>query len=181
LVSFFSRFFISVIFVSFQANAEEPDPKVIAEINKQIDAQKAKIDALTDKIKEYQTGLNANKQEKLTLQNQLMFLENQIAKINLEIELKEAEAKAITLNIEQLSLEIKKTEEEIEKEKDKLGELIRVINRYEEKNHITVLLAHESFSEFFDQIKYSNDLQKNLQKTLNRFKESEREITKRGK
>lgn len=171
-----SGFICSVVFISYKVNAEEPDQKVIAEINKQIEAQRAKIDALTDKIKEYQTGLNANRQEKLTLQNQLMFIENQIAKINLEIELKEAEAKELSLGIEQVNLEISQTETEIDQEKDKLGEIIRVINRYEEKDHLSVLLAHESFSEFFDQVKYSNDLQKNLQKSLNRFKEAKQKL-----
>ncbi len=161
---------------SFNVSAEEPDQAVIAELNRQIDAQRAKIDALTDKIKEYQTGLNSNRNEASTLKSQLAFIENQIAKINLEVELKEVQAKEISLNIEQTNLQIKKTENEIEREKNKLAEMLRIINRYEEKNEISVLLAHESFSDFFDQVKYSNDLQKSLQKTLNRFKESKEKL-----
>ncbi|MFA6228101.1 MAG: peptidoglycan DD-metalloendopeptidase family protein [Patescibacteria group bacterium] len=147
------------------------DQAATAELNKQIEAQKAKIDQLTQQITEYQTNVKNNRLEQVSLQNQLNILSNQIGKTDLDIQIKEEEAKEVQLEIERTNINIKKNEGLMENEKDKLGNVLRLIARYDDKDYISILLGNNSFSEFFDQIKYSEDIRSDLQKTLNRLQE----------
>ncbi|MFA5124212.1 MAG: peptidoglycan DD-metalloendopeptidase family protein [Patescibacteria group bacterium] len=147
------------------------DQAAADELNKQIEAQKAKIDQLTQKITEYQTNVKYNRLEQVSLQNQLNILSNQIGKTNLDIQIKEEEVKEVQLEIERTNINIKKNEGLMENEKNKLANVLRLIARYDDKDYISILLGNNSFSEFFDQIKYSEDIRSDLQKTLNRLQE----------
>jgi len=147
------------------------DQAATDELNKQIEAQKAKIDQLTQQITEYQTNVKNNRLEQVSLQNQLNILSNQIGKTDLDIQIKEEEAKEVRLEIERTNINIKKNEGLMENEKDKLGNVLRLMARYDDKDYISILLGNNSFSEFFDQIKYSEDIRSDLQKTLNRLQE----------
>ncbi len=161
----------------FVARASDtPDQNVINDLNSQIDAQKNKIDALTSKITEYNANIKNNQKEAVSLKNQMMILNNQLAETNLEVSLKEEQAKQIQLQIEQTGLRINQTEDQIVKNKIQLADLLRLISRYEERNYIDILLANDSFSDFFDQLKYSTDLQRELQQTVDRIKETEAKL-----
>lgn len=151
------------------------------EISKQIDAQKSKIDEINKKIEEAKKNISNNRLEAVSLKNQISLLENQIAKTNLEKSLKEEEVKQVELEINQTKLKIQKAELEINKEKSQLADVLRLINRYEDKDYIAVLLGYPSFSDFFDQLKYSADLQKEMQKGLNRVKESKAKLEDQNK
>lgn len=175
---------ISVIAVGFliiwpisRALAESgPDQAVIDDLNKQMEAQRAKIDALTDKITEYTANIKGAQEEGATLKSQLRLIENQVGKTNYEISLKEEQAKEIELLIEQTGLQINQIEKQIEKEKSQLADILRLIKRYEDKDYISVLLANDNFSDFFDQLKYSTDLQNEMQHSLNRIKETNNKL-----
>lgn len=151
--------------------ADSPDQSLVKDLNSQIDAQKAKIDALNAKISEYNDNIKSNQREAATLSSQIRLLENQVGKTNAEIALKEEQAKEMQLQIEQTGLQINQSETEIEKERDQLANLLRLIGRYEDKDYISILLANDNFSDFFDQIKYSTDLQEEMQRSVNRVKE----------
>lgn len=155
-----------------QAATSEPDQALVSDLNKQIDAQKAKIDALTTKIIEYQSNIKNNQKEAVNLKNQVMILDNQIGKTDIEFSLKEEQAKELELEIQQTNIKIKTSENDINKEKIQLGAILRLISRYEDNDYVQILLANTTFSEFFDQLKYSNDLQRDMQRTLNRINES---------
>jgi murein DD-endopeptidase MepM/ murein hydrolase activator NlpD len=174
-------FSLSAGFFIVPTLAAEPDQAIVNDLNKQIKEQQEKIDALTDKINEYNVSIKANQKEAVTLNSQVRILDNQIAKTDIEISLKEEQAKEIQLEIEQTNLQIKTTEQRIETQKDQLASIIRLISRYEDKDYVTILLANNSFSDFFDQLKYSNDIQKDIQKTLDKIKESKKTLEEDNK
>lgn len=144
---------------------------VVSDINKKIAEQKAKLDELTNKIKKYENDINEVRNQKASLQNQLYIINNQIAKLELDVEAKEEEIKAVELEIEKVTLEITDYENEIEKSKEKLSAFIRRLSIYDDRQYLEVLLANDSFSDFFDQVKYLEGIEKDLQKTLNKIKE----------
>ena len=145
---------------------------VVDNLNKQIDEQRAKIDQLAGKIEEYKKNLQDTRSQSLTLQNQISLIDNQIGKTNLDIDIKNEEIKTTGLEIDKINLDIQKNQSLIDRDKVELSSFIRLIQRYDERSYLTVLLANNSFSEFFDQMKYSEDIQKDLQKTLNRIQEN---------
>ncbi len=162
----------SLFFVVPTLLADEPDQAVVNDLNSQIDAQRAKIDELTAKITEYSGNIKASQQAASSLKNQVSLINNQIGRTNLEISLKEAQVKELQLQIEQTNQKITQTEKDLSANKDQLADIIRLIARYEDKNEINIILANNSFSEFYDQIKYSSDLQEEMQRTSNRIKEN---------
>jgi len=162
----------SSITASGNADNSGVNNQLIDDLNKQIDAQQDKINDLTTKINDYNKNIKGAQNEAINLQNQVYILNNQIGKTNVDISIKQEQVKAVQLEIEKVILEIKKNELIIESEKQQLSVFIRLLHRYDEKGYLTILLSNSSFSEFFDQIKYSQELQQNLQKTLNRIQET---------
>ncbi|MFA5020775.1 MAG: peptidoglycan DD-metalloendopeptidase family protein [Patescibacteria group bacterium] len=154
-----------------------PDQAIVNGLNKQIEEQQAKVEALTAKISEYSDNVKKNQKEAATLKSQIMLLDNQVGKTNLEISLKEEQAKELQLQIEQLGLQIGQTENKIIKEKEQLADVLRLIGRYEDRDYINILLTNDNFSDFFDQLKYSANLQNEMQRTLNRVKETGEKLT----
>lgn len=156
---------------SLAATSGGPDQAVIDSLNAQLKAQQDKIDAIVDKIDQYKASINNVRGEAATLKNQVAILENQIAKSELDIQAKEEEAKKTELEMQKVLLQIRDNEGQMDKNKADLAELVRLINRYDGKNYLSVMLSYDSFSEFFDQVKYSEDIQKNLQQRLDRVQE----------
>ncbi len=172
---------VVVAFFSFVVVAWASDDISVDDLNKQIDQQRSKIEELTKKIEEYKNSINSNRQQALSLKNQISIIDNQIGKTDLELQLKEEEAKELQLKIDQTNSLIKEIENQTDLEKDKLGQIIRLMSRYDDQDYLAILLANESFSNFFDQVKYSADLQKNLQKTVNKLKESKEKFNEENK
>ncbi|MFA5047663.1 MAG: peptidoglycan DD-metalloendopeptidase family protein [Patescibacteria group bacterium] len=158
--------------ITLAQTASSTSNNVIDTLNKQIDEQRAKIDQLAGKIEEYKKNLQDTRSKSLTLQNQISLIDNQIGKTNLDIDIKNEEIKATGLEIDKINLDIQKNQALIDRDKDQLAGFIRLIQRYDERSYLTVLLANNSFSEFFDQMKYSEEIQKDLQNTLNRIQEN---------
>ena len=94
-----------------------------------------------------------------------------MAKTELDIEAKEEEVTVTELEIERVELEMVDGEESIEKQKDYLSAFIRLLDYYDDKDYLSVLLNNGSFSEFFDQVNNIEGIEEDLQKSLNRFQE----------
>lgn len=173
LLLIFGGGFLSVKFLTAQviSSSQGPDQTVINDLNTQIENQRAKIDQLAEKIEQYQTNIQKARNQATSLQNQIYILDNQIAKTNLDIEAQEEAIKITELEIEKIELEIKANQAVIDEHKNQLAAFIRLLDRYDSKNYLAVLLSHDSFSEFFDQVKYTEGIQADLQKTLNRVQE----------
>jgi murein DD-endopeptidase MepM/ murein hydrolase activator NlpD len=154
-----------------QAATSGPDQAVIDQLNKQLNEQQKKIDEITGKIDQYKANIKNVRGEAATLKNQVSLIDNQIAKTDLDIQSKQEEITRTELEIQKVQLEIKQNEIEIAKNKVELASLIRLLNRYDGQNYLSIMLKYNSFSDFFDQVKYSEDIQRNLQKTLNRVQE----------
>ncbi|MEK7653499.1 MAG: peptidoglycan DD-metalloendopeptidase family protein [Patescibacteria group bacterium] len=154
-----------------KTSAQDSGSAVVDDLNLQIDEQRAKIDELSAQIDKYNENIKTARGQATSLQNQIYILDNQIAKTNLDIQAEEERIKGIELEIEKIELQIKTSEDSIKKDKVQLAEFIRTLDQYDEKSYLAVLLGNDSFSEFFDQVKYLESIQGDLQKTLNRFQE----------
>lgn len=143
----------------------------INDLNRQIDEQRKKIDAMAEKIDEYKTSIDKLRSQSHSLKNQVYILDNQIAKTELDIKAKNEEVKITELEISRVELEIVDNQKSIEEQKKYLSAFIRLLDYYDDKDYLSVLLNNNSFSEFFDQINHIEGIEEDLQKTLNRFQE----------
>lgn len=182
----FFLIFAKIILAEEAAAAEtaaEPatDEALIADLNEQIRKQQDKIDALAEQINLRQENIKNAQSQTTSLQNQIYILNNQIAKTNLDIKAKEEQARITELESEKLKIQIRENELKIQKDKERLSAFLRQLDRYDEKGYLTVLLGNKSFSEFFDQVKYLDNIRKDLQKTVNRVQETNAKLAEQKK
>jgi murein DD-endopeptidase MepM/ murein hydrolase activator NlpD len=165
----FANFFIFEPKISRAADDVEVLNTKIVDRKKEIDKLQKEIDAFKENIKEQQ-------QQAKTLKNQIAILENQIAKVNLDIESTQMRIEETNLEIQRLNLQIKETEKSISDRKDKIAEYIRLINKQDQASYLEIMLLNESFSDFFDQLKYTEDIHSNLKAALMKLKKNKQDL-----
>ncbi|MBU1146000.1 peptidoglycan DD-metalloendopeptidase family protein [Patescibacteria group bacterium] len=143
----------------------------ISSLDKEIDAKKKEIEALQKKSDSYKKQIEAAQKKTVSLSTELAILSNKIAKIKIDIETTEKKIETITLEIQNLEAQIQEREAEISVNKDRISEFLRLIYRNDQKGYLEVIAANQSFSEVFDQMKYVENLQADLQSVLNKIQE----------
>ncbi|MCX6739732.1 MAG: hypothetical protein NTZ49_00705, partial [Candidatus Parcubacteria bacterium] len=170
-------FLISSAFVLAQENNEttdnqdsiiESDPQ-IEELNLKIEENKTKIENLKKASAEYADKIEEYKDEASNLKNQLGLMDNQVIKIELDAKTLKLQIDKIRLEIESLEYQIANKETEIEKYKQNLIEYIRQIAKDDQKTYLEILITNASFSEFFTQLTYLEEIQSDIQTTVNRL------------
>lgn len=156
-----ASFFVDPAFKVF-ADEAKGDEEAIGQLNDEIGQRRKEIDALQKEIDAYAAQIRAKQKEARGLQNQIAILDNQSAKTELDIESTEKRIDQTNLEIQALNIRIKTIEKEIEVQKDKVAEFLRLIDKTDQVSYLEVLLVNDSFSDFFDQIKYINDIHSDL-------------------
>jgi murein DD-endopeptidase MepM/ murein hydrolase activator NlpD len=131
-------------------------------LNQEITARKDKIKQLEETIAKYNKNIQAKQLEAVSLNNQLSILENRMAKAETDIELTQAKIDEAKLEIEALNLSIQDKETVIAKQKKIIAKMVADINADKERGFLEILLTHNSFSEFFNQIQYSMNVYTDL-------------------
>lgn len=155
------------------------DNQNVQEIDRQIQEKKLLLEELNKRRESYEESLRIKEQEASSLQNQLSIIDLQVSKTENDIEGINIEVDEINLEIEDLKTKIASKEQELTDIKEKLAQYIRVLYKYEQKSYLEIIVQNNSFSDFFDQIKYSEDLEKNVKSTLDNIKVLKQELEDR--
>lgn len=143
----------------------------ISSLDKEIDAKKKEIEALQKKSESYKRKIEEAQRKSASLSTELAILSNKIAKIKIDIEATEKKIETITLEIKNLETQIQEKENQITLNKDRISEFLRLIYKNDQKGYLEVIATNQSFSEVFNQMKYVENLQADLQKSLNQIQE----------
>jgi murein DD-endopeptidase MepM/ murein hydrolase activator NlpD len=141
----------------------------VLDINNQLKDKRSKISDLKRQVQIYQGNIDKKQQEASSLGNELLILENEMDKNQLNIEMVSDEIEQAGLEIQQAQVKIKETEDSMDSQKEKLGEFIRQIYINDQANYLQILLENNSFSEFFEQVKYLELSQTELNKSLTKI------------
>ena len=148
----------------------------ISELNTRIEEREKEINILQKEIDAYAEQIKAKQTEAKGLRNQIAILDNQIAKVNLDIEATEARIEQTNLEIQKINLAITELEKQITSQKKKIAEYIRLIYKTDQVSYLEVILVNESFSDFFDQLKYTQQIHNDLKSSLNKLKNSKQDL-----
>ncbi|MBI3956683.1 MAG: peptidoglycan DD-metalloendopeptidase family protein [Candidatus Kerfeldbacteria bacterium] len=139
--------------------AEEPPqttapPVDVSDLEGQIREQRDRLEELERKKQVYEQNIAKKRQEALSLKNQISILDDQISTTDTDIRKLGLEIKLLGNEIERLdsSIELKNTE--LKQQKERLAELLRLLQRYNNKTTLEVTLLNDTFSDFFNQLKY---------------------------
>ena len=148
----------------------------IIDLNRQIQERRQALEQLNDQNKAYQQALALKQQETLTLSNQVEVIDDQIAKTELEIQIAETEIDTLKLQIREVESKIADRENQINDQKTRLSELIRVLNKSKNVSPLVIFFKENTFSDFFSQMNYLEELEHKLKKSLDDVKKLKTEL-----
>lgn len=144
----------------------EQTKKQIDQLNQQIEERKNAASDIQNQIEGYGQKIEQTRNKATTLETEIELIDNKIKKTELDLESTQNQIDTVNLEISSLDLQIKDKTERIGQMKDVVAEYIRTLYTYDNKSEIEVLLANDSFSDFFDQIKYLEDVEGDISKTV---------------
>ncbi len=148
--------------------------KELKDLNNGIGDKKKEIERLQDKQKKFSDAISAKQGEKASLNNQLSILDNRAAKAELDIELVETDIEKTNLEIQKTDLEIKEGNKQIEKEKSYIANVLGLIYKRDNISTLEILLLNNTLSEFLSQSKYLEDVNREIEESLENFKKLKR-------
>lgn len=166
----FCLFFASVTnnsFVFGQTKSTAALNKEVVKLNQEIKDKRNYTKKLEDKQKEYSDAIEQTQSEKADLDNQLALLDNRAAKTELDIERVESDIDITKLEIQKTNVEINDKNKQIEKEKSNISGVLKLMHEKDRVSSLEVLLLNNSLAEFLSQAKYLEDVNKNLEESLN--------------
>ncbi|MFH0873696.1 MAG: peptidoglycan DD-metalloendopeptidase family protein [Candidatus Komeilibacteria bacterium] len=142
----------------------------IWQLNQQINEKKKAIEELQRQAEVYKKTL-AQKQQKIsTLTNQLSQINSTIGRVSLEIESLELQIDEVNLRLESTKLKISAKEREILEQKNRMGDIIRVLDdRYENNGLVLVLATSDSLGDYMDSLQTLQNLERDLYDNLDQM------------
>ena len=165
-------------FVFGQDYKNEIINKEIKEINSDINNKKSEIKKIQKKQLEYSAKIKQKQSEKSTLNNQLAILDNRIAKAELDIELIETDIKKTELEIQKTDIEIEDKNKDIKKEKKHIADIMRLMHKKDNITSLEILLLNDSLADFLSQVKYLENVNEEIEKSIKELKKTTRLLNK---
>lgn len=134
----------------------------IDELNLKIQNQKKQIDNLKTKQQEYQAQIEAKRNDRITLSNQLSLLENHLVKSQMDIEGTNLEIDKTNLEIQKIEIDSANLDAKIEEQKIHITSLLRLVYKQDQVSTLEMLLLNDSLAEFLNQAKYLEDTNKEI-------------------
>jgi len=135
-------------------------------LNQELDEKREAIEALKEKAEIFEKNIKVKQQEAVTLQNQLSLIDLQTEQTELDIETVRAEIDKVGLEIDSLVIAIGEKDVELDYHKEVLANYLRLIYKYDQQSYLEIFIANSSFSDFFDNLRYTQDLENNVNEAL---------------
>lgn len=152
----------------------------VASINQEVQAKKARLDELNQKIAEKEKEIAQKRGQTASLKNQIAILENREAQTELTLD-------ATATDIEKTALEIKALDKKIEIEKNSVARhrsyvasTLRGLSRAGEKGTLSALLTRNTVSDFFNELRGLESLERSLAGSLTAVKEQKAELERQN-
>ncbi len=148
----------------------------IKALNQEISSKKNLLDEVREQKKKYSEAIREAQKRQSSLANQLEILDNRIFEAELEIENVKIEIDQINLEIKKVKTEINNKNNQIEKEKDRMANILKMMHEQNKMTDFEVVLMNDNLSEFMNRIKYLEDTNKEMRKSLDNLKNLKKEL-----
>ncbi|MEK7659160.1 MAG: peptidoglycan DD-metalloendopeptidase family protein [Patescibacteria group bacterium] len=159
-----SLFLTSYLLLFTFSSAQENNSNKIIDFRQQ-------IQGLERQSAEYKKQIIQKRKESETLKRELSILENQIARLRINIIANTQRIELTGLEIRDLAGEISATENKIGKIKESISGLLKELNVFEKRDLAVILLTNPRISYFFNHIERVSGLQERLTANLSVFLE----------
>lgn len=155
---------------------DNEDNQEVRQINKDIQDKKDRIKKMQDQQAVYEGLIKQKQGEKASLNNQLAILENRLAKAALDIESTQIEIDRTGLEIDKVNLEIKDKDDKISSQKEHIASVVRLMQKQDDKSTLEILLLNGTLNDFVSQVKYLEDINKEIDKSLETLKQYKKDL-----
>ena len=149
----------------------DPSSLSTEELNQSIQEKQDQKKFIEEKLKKYQDIIAEKQKTQASLKNELELLDAQIEKSQLD-------AQALNFTVEEKQLQINATqkaisekEKEIDKQRSYLEELVRTLNRYDQRDQLEMLITRDSFSEIINDIRSTSKLENQVSDSLTEIRQ----------
>ncbi|MFH1522409.1 MAG: peptidoglycan DD-metalloendopeptidase family protein [Patescibacteria group bacterium] len=147
-------------------------------INNEIKIQKDKIKEIDEKKELYTKTIKSKQNEKANLNNQLAILENRLAKAELDKESVELEINRLNLEIKKVNIEINENNNKINQGKEHIANILKIIYKQDQVSSLEILLLNDSLTDFLNEMKYLEDTNEEMSKSLDSLGVNKKELEK---
>ncbi|MEK7545718.1 MAG: peptidoglycan DD-metalloendopeptidase family protein [Patescibacteria group bacterium] len=163
------------------AELEDSDDlkKVIDQLNDQIGKKKGEITQIKAQMEAYQRAIETKRKEAVSVQNELAIVQNRIAKTELDISANELEIEATGLEISELTSKIQEKSLKMMRQRGLIGEFIRALHKTDQRTAIDLFLTQKTLSDFFNDVQFLEDSQRELKKALDTVAALKADLEKR--
>lgn len=130
-----------------------------------------KLSAISQQIKSYQGQISTVQKQAASLKNEIFIYDTQIKSTELQIEAKETEMQDVQLQIGELQKQIDRRITEIGENKAVLKQLIIELHELGDSSFVQLALGTDNFSNFLDDLEYTNNLQDKVNQIVQNIKE----------
>lgn len=141
------------------------------DLKAEIQQKQTQIQELEKQITEYKTALKNTQNQSTTLKSQISKLETQIKQLEAEVRMTQIRISSTSLKIKDLATEIGIQNMELAKNKNGLGEILLAIDEADQETPFEIILKNKNLSDFLNQVQYSENLQKEVQKKVRAIKD----------
>ncbi|MDP2736790.1 MAG: peptidoglycan DD-metalloendopeptidase family protein [bacterium] len=171
----FLGLFLNTADFSF-AQVEAEQNEEVRQINKDIQDKKDRIKKIQDQQAVFEGLIKKKQSEKASLNNQLAILENRMAKAALDIESTQTEIDRTSLEIDKVNIEIKGKDKQILNQKEHIASVVRLMQKQDNKSTLEILLLNGTLNDFVSQVKYLEDINKEIGKSLEILKQYKKDL-----
>ena len=151
----------------------------VKDLNRQIQLKKEEAKKIKARQEKYAQTLKEKQREKISLIGQLAILDNHLAKSELDIEKVQTDISITDLEIKKIDAEIKEINEQTVEEKDHLASILRLLYKQDQASALEIILLNDNLSEFLNQIKYIEDINGAIGKSLDILKANKEQSEKK--
>ncbi len=146
-------------------------PASVEELNRAIEEKQQQQKLLQQRAEEYANIVAQKQKVAASLQNELSLLDAQVAKSELDLQALDFSVEEKRLEIQAAQHGINEAQGAIDQQQSYLADLVRTLYRYDQKDTLELLVAHDSFSEIVQDVRAATSLEQKVQSALDTVQE----------
>lgn len=139
-------------------------------LNQKIKNQQASISQIKVKQAKLQAEINKKQKDSISLKNQIVILDDNIKKVELDIEFNNLKIDKTNLEIEKLKIDSNNLDKKISQQKQHISNLLKLIYKQDQITTLESLLLNDSLADFINQTRYLEDANQQISKNVEKLK-----------
>lgn len=149
-----------------------------ADIAAQKAAKQKELEQLQQQIKDYQGQIQQKRSQSASLSNEISLYNTEIKATELKIQATQTNMDNTQLQIEETQNAIEQKNQQIAQEKVLLSELLVTLQEYDNTSTLQLGLGSSNFSDFMDQVQYTESVSSKVYSLLQQIKEIKAKLEK---